>query len=135
MSLERVMTADEFCLTHDVFVSHWGRAMESGVTLEVENFYGSTYFVTFLAEPGKEPSVEDRVSAMEGMRQSVLSLRGATKRFENRITRVRDSNSIVVFYEQVIERDGTERARLLTIEDWQRLSGGWKIVRETVEVV
>lgn len=65
MSLDRVMAADEFCLTHDVFVSHWGRAMESGVTLEVENFYGSTYFVTFLAEPGKEPSVSSACRAAE----------------------------------------------------------------------
>ncbi|MHB1956635.1 hypothetical protein [Alicyclobacillus sp. ALC3] len=128
-------TVEEFCHLHDAYISDWGRAMETGDTEQIEHFYSEAYFVTFLGKPGTKPNIEGRVTAVDGMRQSVAALRGAVKRFDGRIVRVRNAQSVVVFYELIIERDGAALAHMFTVEDWRLFAHGWQIEREMVEVV
>lgn len=135
MDVEQKELLGNFCGLHDAYISDWDRAMETGDTDQLEPFYAQDYFVTFLGEPGAKPNIENRASAMDGMRQSVAALRGAVKRFGGRIVRVRNASNVVVFYELIIERDGVALAHMFTIEDWRLFAHGWQIEREMVEVV
>lgn len=135
MGLWKNDIADEFERVHNSFIRTWDEAMNTGTTIEAEKLYGEEYFDTFLTRAHAQPSIENRDSAMEGMRSSVAALSGAVKRFENRLIRVRNTEDVVVFYEQVIEKDGAELARLFVIEDWALSHGAWRIVRETTEIV
>jgi hypothetical protein len=57
------------------------------------------------------------------MKQSVMHFLGAEKKFEIRVIRLRDEESAVVFYEQLIVKDEIVLARLFTIENWKCLNG------------
>ncbi|SET54493.1 hypothetical protein SAMN05421676_105246 [Salinibacillus kushneri] len=69
------------------------------------------------------------------MKQSVQHYLGAEKVFKNRVIRLKDDDQAVVFYEQLIKKEGKVLARLFTIENWQSTNGEWLLVRETEEQI
>lgn len=125
----------EFTAFHDQMLAEWKSAMETGSTVRLEEGISESYYVTFFTGGELYPTRYDKTAAIAGMRQSVEVLKGAVKKFEHRLIRARDENNVVVFYEQVIQKENSELARLFTIESWRRNDDTWEIVRETVEHV
>ncbi|WP_391117057.1 hypothetical protein [Psychrobacillus sp. L3] len=125
-------TVEYFTKIHDDFLKEWDLAMLTGDTSKVE-IMSDNYFVTFFNRKDDKPSTFNREEAIDGMHQSVNSLLGAKKRFENRIIRMRNHESFVVFYELIIEKESRELARFFTIENWQYKDKKWEIVRELEE--
>ncbi|GAA0315465.1 hypothetical protein GCM10008967_02540 [Bacillus carboniphilus] len=124
----------EFTEMHDSFFEVWKQVMNSGDTSVVERFC-EDYYVTFFMGTEQKPKFFNREESVEGMKQSVHSLLGATKRFENRVIRLRNENNGVVFYELVLEKEGIELARLFTIENWKRIGDQWLLSREIAESI
>ncbi|HEX7064353.1 MAG TPA: DUF4440 domain-containing protein [Bacillales bacterium] len=124
-----------FTEMHDRYFEKWDHAMKSGDPSELEKLMPEDYYVTFFIRNQEKPAFFDRAEAIQGMRQSVSSHNGKTKRFENRVIRLRDAGNAVVFYEQVIEKDGEALARLFTIEDWRNRNGQWELAREIQEPI
>lgn len=125
----------EFKAVHNAYIHSWEQAMQTGITTEVERVYSDKYYDVFLSGAQDDFIREGRKSAMEGLRSSVATLQGASKRFENRIIRVRKNGTVVVFYEQVVQRNEGKLARLFVIEDWAHYQNGWRIVREVTESI
>jgi hypothetical protein len=123
-----------FTKIHDDFLKEWDLAMLTGDTSKIE-IMSDNYVVTFFNRKDNKPSTFDREEAIDGMRQSVKALLGAKKRFENRIIRMRNLESFVVFYELIIEKESRELARIFTIENWEYKDKKWEIVRELEEHV
>ncbi|HET7578411.1 MAG TPA: DUF4440 domain-containing protein [Bacillales bacterium] len=124
-----------FVEMHNDYFEKWEHAMKSGDTSELEKLMPDDYYVTFFMRDQEKPTFFDRTEAVEGMRQSVSSHSGETKRFEHRVIRVRDTEHAVVFYEQIIEKNNEEWARLFTIEDWRNRDGHWEMAREVQEPI
>jgi hypothetical protein len=125
---------EDFIHTHDEFIMDWNIAMSSGETSSLERMT-EDYYVAFFKGPHDKPMIFNKQEAISGMRQSVKHFSGASKRFQNRIVRLKDNENAVVFYEQVIEKNEKVLARLFTIENWKLINGKWMIVRETEEAV
>lgn len=125
---------DEFTKMHDEFIANWGKAMNSGDTSAVEKM-SEHYFVAFFRGANDKPILFNKQDALTGMKQSVEHFLGAEKKFENRVIRLRDEENAVVFFEQLVVRNGEVLARLFTIENWQVIDGKWMIVRETEEAI
>lgn len=124
----------EFTRMHDMYILEWTKAMVSGDTSSVGRM-ADHYFVVFLRGGNEKPIIFNREEAITGMQQSVKHFMGASKLFKNRVIRLRDSEKAVVFYEQLIEKDGKILSRLFTIENWQLINGEWSIIRETEEPI
>ena len=121
----------EFTRMHDMYLSEWNKAMVSGDTSSVGKM-ANHYFVVFLRGGNEKPIIFNREEAIMGMQQSVKHFLGASKLFKNRVIRLRNA---VVFYEQLIEKDGKILSRLFTIENWQIINGEWSLIRETEEPI
>ena len=132
MAAESANRLTEFTNMHDQFIRDWEQAMLTGNTSAVERM-DDAYFAVFLND-GK-PVTYNKEEAIAGMRQSVKELAGAKKLFRNRIIRLRNDRNGVVFFEQVIERNGEVLARLFTIENWRLYNGNWVLTRETEEPI
>ncbi|SES64617.1 hypothetical protein SAMN05216389_101231 [Oceanobacillus limi] len=124
----------EFTQMHDNFLLDWQQAMVSGDTTALERM-SDDYYVAFFNGGNEKPYLFNREEAVRGMQQSVKQVMGAKKKFENRIIRMKDSKSAVVFYEQVIEKNEHVLARLFTIESWELQAGKWVIVKEVEEPI
>ncbi|UOQ95320.1 DUF4440 domain-containing protein [Halobacillus shinanisalinarum] len=125
----------EFTVMHDQFLTEWSKALKNGDTSTIERRMHTDYYVTFFSE-NQHPMYFDRKEAVEGMRASVESARSFTKRLNNRITRLRNNDNVVVFYEQVLlNREREEMSRLLTIENWRKVNKQWLIIREMEEKI
>ena len=122
----------QFTKTHDEFIQNWEQAMQTADTSKLE-VMASGYYVTSFNGFSDKPEFYDCKEAIMGMRESVKELKGANKRFENRVIRQRGQDAYVVFYEMVIEKDQQEIARFFTIEDWKQINGTWQLVREISE--
>lgn len=120
---------------HNEYWLEWDRAMTNGDTTELENRMADEYYVTFFMTDKKNPVFFDRTDAIEGMRQSILDSDHAKKRMQNRVIRMKDDENAVVFYEQILEKNGENLSRMYTVENWKRLDGKWKIIREVQEHV
>ncbi|WP_404452198.1 nuclear transport factor 2 family protein [Virgibacillus necropolis] len=125
---------NNFTKIHDEFIADWNEALNSGDTSSLERMT-EDYYVVFFKAVNKKPIIFNRQEALAGMQQSVMQFLGANKKFENRIIRLKDEKSAVVFYEQLIERNAKVLARFFTIENWQLTNGKWMIVRETEEPI
>jgi hypothetical protein len=119
---------------HDYYLSMWNEVMMTGDTASVEQM-DPRYYVTFFTDNQEKPTFYSYDEAIDGMRQSVHALIGTEKRFENRIIRMKNNGSAIVFYEQVLIKEGKEISRLFTTEEWQFKSDGWVIIREVDLVV
>lgn len=124
----------EFTQMHDNFISDWDHAMRTGDTSLVERM-ADVYYVAFFNGGTDKPMFFSREEAISGMKQSVTHFLGASKRFENRVIRLRNDENAVVFYEQLIVKDEEVLARLFTIENWRLLDKKWMIMRETEEPI
>ena len=124
----------EFTKMHDEFISDWNHAMSSGDTSSVERMT-EDYYVAFFNSGNEKPVIFTKQEAINGMEQSVRHFLGANKRFENRVIRLRNNESAVVFYEQLIVKDEDVLARLFTIENWRLINEKWLIIRETEEPI
>jgi len=120
---------------HDDYWQEWGRSMASGDSSKLENLMADGYYVTFFMRNEEKPVHFDRNEAIVGMRKSIAEAQQAEKRMENRVIRLKDDDHAAVFYEQILERNGNELARLFTIENWKRHDGKWRITREVQEHV
>ncbi|SOC42634.1 hypothetical protein [Ureibacillus acetophenoni] len=120
---------NEFRMMHDEFIKDWNKAMQSGDTSTVERM-ADEYYVAFFNGSNEKPLYFTRQEAIEGMKQSVNHFLGATKRFENRVIRLRNNENAVVFYEQLIVKNEVVLARLFTIENWSWQNEKWLVVRE-----
>lgn len=129
------MNKEKFIELHDVYVSEWNVAIETGNTSAIESRMHPDYYVTFFNGNTDHPITFDRTEAVKGMRQSVQDLLNAEKRFENRIVQMRDAENAVVFFEQVIKIDDREISRLFTIENWRHIDGKWELRREIEELI
>ena len=134
----RIETAEErlieFTRMHDVYISAWNKAMMTGDTSSVERM-DDHYFVVFLRGKKEKPVIFNKEDAITGMQQSVRHFLGAKKIFKNRVIRLRNPENAVVFYEQLIEKNGKILSRLFTIENWELINTEWKIIRETEEPI
>lgn len=108
--------------------------METGETAALQRM-SPGYYVTFFSNEREKPVFFTREEAIAGMDQSVHSLLGAKKRFENRIIRLKDRERAIVFYEQIIEKDQKIAAKLFTIENWEIQDGQWVLIREIEEPI
>lgn len=124
----------EFTKMHDEFISDWNHAMSSGDTSSVDRMT-EDYYVAFFNSGNEKPVIFTKQEAINGMDQSVRHFLGANKRFENRVIRLRNNESAVVFYEQLIVKDEDVLARLFTIENWRFINEKWLIIRETEEQI
>lgn len=124
----------EFTKMHDEFLSDWNDAMISGNTSSLDRMT-EEYYVAFFKEASDKPVIFSKQDAISGMNQSVMHFLGANKKFENRVIRFRNNENAVVFYEQLIVKNGETLARLFTIENWKIIEGKWMIVRETEEAI
>ncbi len=124
----------EFTRMHDDFISDWNYAMSSGDTSSVDRMT-EDYYVAFFNRGNEKPTIFTKQEALNGMEQSVRHFIGANKRFENRVIRLRNEESAVVFYELLILKDEDVLARLFTIENWRIINGKWMIVREIEEPI
>lgn len=124
----------EFTKMHDEFIRDWNHAMSSGDTSSVERM-AEDYYVAFFNNGNDKPVIYTRQEAINGMEQSVKHFSGANKRFENRVIRLRNDESAVVFYEQLIVKEEEVLARLFTIENWKLIKDRWMIIRETEEPI
>jgi len=124
----------EFTNMHDEFIADWNEAMKSGDTSSVERM-AEDYFVAFFKGVKDRPMFFNRQDSIDGMNQSVRHFLGCEKRFENRVIRLRNNENAVVFYEQLIVKNGEILARLFTTENWQLVNEQWMIVRETEESI
>lgn len=120
---------NEFTMMHDEFIKDWNKAMQSGDTSSVERM-AEEYYVAFFNDSKEKPLFFTRQEAIEGMKQSVNHFLGATKRFENRVIRLKNNSHASVFYEQLIVKDDEVLAQLFTIENWNWQNGKWMVVRE-----
>ncbi|WP_254660824.1 hypothetical protein [Bacillus sp. FJAT-27225] len=93
------------------------------------------YYVAFFNHGNEKPIFFTKQEAINGMEQSVRHFLGATKKFENRVIRLRSNDNAAVFYEQLIVKDEKVVARLFTIENWRLMNGKWMIIREIEEPV
>lgn len=125
---------NEFTKMHDEFMTDWNKAMRSGDTSSLEKMT-KDYYVAFFKGSTDKPILFNRQEAVSGMKQSVKNFKDAKKKFENRVIRLKDNENAVVFYEQLIDKDGEIVARLFTIKSWQFTSGNWMIVREIEESI
>lgn len=121
-----------FTKMHDEFIRDWSHAMSSGDTSSVERMT-EDYYVAFFNSGSDRPIFFNKLEAMDGMKQSVSHFLGAEKRFENRVIRLRNRENAVVFYEQLIVKEGEVLARLFTIENWRLVNGKWMVIREIEE--
>ncbi|QDP41088.1 hypothetical protein [Radiobacillus deserti] len=126
-SLESVL--QEFTKFHDEYYHNWNKAMQTGDTTNVEHM-AEAYYVAFYAAGNEKPLFFNKEDAIRGMKDSVRHFLGASKRFDHRVIRLTDNDHAVVFYEQVIEKNGQVQSRLFTIENWQRIGHVWKLIRE-----
>ena len=124
----------EFTKMHDEFISDWNHAMSSGDTSSIDRMT-EDYYVAFFNSGNEKPVIFTKQEAIKGMEQSVRHFLGANKRFENRVIRLRNNESAVVFYEQLIVKDEDVLARLFTIENWRLINEKWLIIRETEEPI
>lgn len=125
---------EAFTAFHDQFLQKWKKTMETGDTTLVERM-APEYYVTFFTENTK-PAYFNRTEAIEGLRDSVKnSFSRFTKKFENRVVRMKASDQAIVFYEQVLTADEQEKARLFTIENWKIFNGEWLLTREIEEQI
>lgn len=135
----RLVTPDdalaEFTREIEEGLSRWQDAMATGDTRPIEQDMAPNITCYFGRAGLDSVDVISRDGIVNGMRQSVAALRGCTKRFENRLIRMRSSDEAVVFFEQVVERESEVLARLFTIETYRRVSGRWRCLREIVEHV
>lgn len=132
--LELQNCLNEFTKMHDEFIRDWNQAMSSGDTSSVERM-SEDYYVAFFNSGNEKPIIFTKQEAINGMEQSVRHFLGANKRFDNRVIRLRDNKNAVVFYEQLIVKDGEVLARLFTIENWRLINEKWMVIRETEEPV
>ncbi|MFB4212358.1 hypothetical protein ACE1TH_10670 [Shouchella sp. JSM 1781072] len=114
---------------HNQFILDWHDAMQTGNTSKLERMTDS-YFVTFFYEPSEKPLFFTKEEALIGMQQSVNELRGAKKRFNNRLIRMKNDNEAVVFYELIVEKNGEQISRLFTVENWSRDHDKWFLANE-----
>ncbi|WP_442599909.1 hypothetical protein [Neobacillus sp. D3-1R] len=132
--LELQNRLNEFTNMHDGFIKDWNHAMSSGDTSSVERMT-EDYYVAFFNSGNENPIMFSKQEAIDGMQQSVRHFLGASKRFENRLIRLRNNENAVVFYEQLIVKDEEVLARLFTIENWNLRNEKWVIVREIEEPI
>ncbi|MFE8700796.1 hypothetical protein ACFYKX_09230 [Cytobacillus sp. FJAT-54145] len=132
--LELKNRLNEFTKMHDEFILDWNQAMSSGDTSSVERMT-EDYYVAFFNSGSGKPIFFTKQEAVSGMEQSVKHFLGASKRFENRVIRLRNNESAVVFYEQLIVKEEQVLARLFTIENWRLINDKWMITRETEEPI
>jgi hypothetical protein len=111
-----------------------GRSNENRRCKLEEEMIGE-YKVYFFTKGQDDPAVYKIDEIIDGMRKSVTALKGASKKFVNKVIRTRNDDNAIVFYEQIIEKEGQEISRLFTIESWKWLEEKWVLFREVVEPV
>lgn len=126
-------TGENFNKIHDNYLTEWENAMKTSDTTKLEKLMPSDYYVTFFIRKQDKPTFFNRTEAVDGMREWVSSHETERKRFENRVIRLKDNQNAIVFYEQIIEQDGEELARLFTIENWRIKNEQWELFREVQE--
>ncbi|MEK4628539.1 MAG: hypothetical protein ABS944_12975 [Solibacillus sp.] len=124
----------EFTKMHDAYIADWNAAMLTGDTASLDRMT-EKYYVAFFRDTNEKPIFFNKHEAISGMNQSVIHFLGATKKFDNRVIRLRNAENAVVFFEQLVEKNNTVLARLFTIENWRLIDGQWMIVRETEETI
>lgn len=95
----------EFTTMHDGFVADWNEAMQSGDTSSVERME-EDYYVAFFKSMKDKPMIFNKQDSIDGMNQSVRHFLGCKKKFENRVIRMRNPDNAVVFYEQLVVKNG-----------------------------
>ncbi|WP_239454240.1 DUF4440 domain-containing protein [Bacillus suaedaesalsae] len=124
----------EFTNMHDEFHADWNLAMSTG-DLSALDRMTEDYYVAFFRGEHEKPLFFTKQDALDGMRKLVMHFIGAQKKFENKVIRMKNDDTAVVFYEQVIVRNEEVLARLFTIENWKLLNDKWMIVREIEEPI
>ena len=124
----------EFTKMHDDFIVSWNEAMKTGDTSGLDRM-ADDYYVAFFQPGTSQPMIFSKQQSIDGMKQSVSHFIGATKKFENRVIRLRDAEQAVVFYELLLVKDEEVTARLFTIENWELINERWMITRETEEPI
>ncbi|KAA0547057.1 nuclear transport factor 2 family protein [Bacillus sp. BGMRC 2118] len=119
---------------HDDYHAKWNQAMITGDVSSFD-YMADEYYVAFFRSETEKPLFFTKQEAIDGMKQSVMQFKGAQKKFENRVIRMKNNETAVVFYEQVIEKNGYVVATLFTIEYWKLVDHKWKIIRETEEPI
>ncbi|HET7627996.1 MAG TPA: hypothetical protein VFK44_06355 [Bacillales bacterium] len=125
----------EFAEFHEDFLAKWDHAMKTGDAAKLEAKMVDEYKVYFFTKAEEAPSVFEIGEIKQGMRASVSGLSGGRKTFTNKVIRMCGDDEAVVFYEQIIEKDGEEKARLFTIESWKASGSDWILLREIVQPV
>lgn len=129
---ERLKQFSDF---HEKLLGQWEEVMKTGDTTCFEKEMIEDYKVYFFKKGNDQPDIYELNEIKEGMRQSVSALKGGNKTFVNKVIRMRNDQEAAVFYEQIIEMDGRELARLFTIERWEFIEDKWVMTREIVEQV
>lgn len=132
MSL-RQQRLEEFTSFYEIKIKQWHNAMITGDTSSLEADMVEDYKVFFFKKEAEAPDIFTAGEAIAGMRDSVSALPGAQKKFENKQIRLRSDDEAIVFYEQLLEKEGNVLVRLFTFEIWKYIEGKWKIIREVVE--
>lgn len=135
MSLPPTELLEAFIQHFEDGLARWEHAMQTGDTSQIEAGMGERITCYFGMAGQEQMEVIDRAGIIAGMRDSVTALQGCQKRFENRLVRMRSADEAVVFYEQIVERQGEVLARLFTIETYRCISGQWRCIREVTEHV
>lgn len=106
----------DFIQFHNNSQSQWEEVMKSGDASRFETDFLDTMKTFFFAKGQENPAIYELDEIIGGMSQSVEALKGGAKRFENKVIRMRGEDETVVFFEQVIEFNGKEVARLFTLK-------------------
>jgi hypothetical protein len=123
---------DDFAQVHDRYLQAWATALATGEAAEAEAFMAADYHGWFA--PASDRHVPyDRADGVEGMRESVATLRGAGFRAAQRTVCRRGDDEAVVSYEKRIERADEVVASAFIVEAWRREGGQWVLCRELTE--
>jgi hypothetical protein len=117
---------------HDRFLRAWATGLSAGQTDEIEEFMATDYHGWF-APTATQQHPYDRTGAVDGMRGSVASLRGAQFVADHRTISLRSEDEAVVCYEKRIERSGRLHSSALIVESWRHDGARWWLHRELTE--
>lgn len=126
---------DEFIALHDRYLDAWDHACRSGEHTEVAAFAHDRFRSITSADGSGTPAIQEREEAARGLKLLVRAMHGATHRAQNRVIRLRSAEEAVVFYERVFGKDDKVLSRFLVTQIWCGTVGGWRLLRESLEVL
>lgn len=123
---------NDFEQQHDEYLQAWEDALATGDGAKVEAYLAAGYHGWF-AQTSDRHVPYDREDGVEGMHDSVKSLRGSSFRTAHRTVCRRGPDQAVVSYEKLIERNGAIVGCAFIVEAWLQDGDRWLLCRELTE--